>query len=69
MKNFLIEKIIFRERPWMWPAALALMLLVGFALRMYDLTDPPLDFAPTRQLFSAIKARGMYYQYVTDAPA
>ncbi|MBA4380813.1 MAG: hypothetical protein C0393_09120, partial [Anaerolinea sp.] len=68
MKNFLVEKIIFRERPWMWQAALALMLLAGFALRMYDLTDPPLDFAPTRQLFSALKARGMYYQYVTDAP-
>ena len=34
-----------------------------------NLTNPPLDFAPTRQLFSALKARGMYYQYVTDAPA
>ncbi|MBU2610113.1 MAG: glycosyltransferase family 39 protein [Chloroflexi bacterium] len=69
MKKALINKIIFHERPWMWKIALALMLLAGFALRMYDLTDPPLDFAPTRQLFSAIKARGMYYQYVNDAPA
>jgi 4-amino-4-deoxy-L-arabinose transferase-like glycosyltransferase len=69
MKKFLIRKIIFRERPWMWKMALVLMLLAGFAIRMYDLTNPPLDFAPTRQLFSALKARGMYYQYVTDAPA
>jgi 4-amino-4-deoxy-L-arabinose transferase-like glycosyltransferase len=53
----------------MWKMALVLMLLAGFAIRMYDLTNPPLDFAPTRQLFSALKARGMYYRYVTDAPA
>ena len=63
----IFAKIIFRERPWMWKMALALMLLGAFALRMINLTNPPLDFAPTRQLFSALKARGMYYQYVTDA--
>ena len=32
---------------------------------MEDITDLPLDFHPTRQLFSALKARGIYYQ---DAP-
>lgn len=64
----IFSKIIFRERPWMWQAALILILLAGFAIRLYDLTDLPLDFSPTRQLFSALKARGMYYQYVTDAP-
>ena len=53
---------------WVWKVALVLMLMAGFAIRMYDLTDLPLDFASTRQLFSALKARGMYYQYVTDAP-
>jgi 4-amino-4-deoxy-L-arabinose transferase-like glycosyltransferase len=68
MKNF-FTRIIFRERPWLWTAALVLMLLAGFAIRLIDLTDLPLDFAPTRQLFSALKARGMYYQYVSDAPA
>ena len=44
--------------------SLIFALLVTFALalglRFYDLTDLPLDFAPTRQLFSALKARGMY---------
>ena len=59
---------IFKMRPWMWVVLLAATLAAGFAIRMIDLTDLPLDFAPTRQLFSALKARGMYYQYVTDAP-
>jgi hypothetical protein len=44
----------------------ALLLLGGLAVRLYDLTDPPLDFHPTRQLHSLIMARGMYYQ---DNPA
>lgn len=61
-------RAIFKMRPWIWTVMLVLSLAGGFALRMLDLTDLPLDFAPTRQLFSALKARGMYYQYVTDAP-
>jgi 4-amino-4-deoxy-L-arabinose transferase-like glycosyltransferase len=64
----IFAKIALRERPWMGKAALALMLLAAFALRMYDLTNPPLDFASTRQLYSALKARAMYYQYLPDAP-
>ena len=43
---------------------LALFLLVCFAaaagIRVYDLTDLPLDFHPARQLQSMLKARGMY---------
>jgi 4-amino-4-deoxy-L-arabinose transferase-like glycosyltransferase len=69
MKNLIFRRIIFRERAWVWKLSLALVLLAGFGLRMVNLTNPPLDFAPTRQLFSALKARGMYYQYVTNAPA
>jgi len=34
----------------------------AFGIRLYDLTDLPLDFHPTRQLLSAIKARGLYYE-------
>jgi len=68
MKKLFLRYFVFRERPWMWKIALVLMLLWGFAIRMYDLTNPPLDFAPTRQLFSALKARGMYYQYMTNVP-
>jgi len=39
----------------------ALLLLFGLILRLYDLTDPPIDFHSTRQLRGAIIARGMYY--------
>jgi 4-amino-4-deoxy-L-arabinose transferase-like glycosyltransferase len=68
MKKLYLRYFVFRDRPWMWKTVLVLMLLAGFAIRMYDLTNPPLDIASTRQLFSALKARGMYYQYVTDVP-
>jgi hypothetical protein len=45
-----------------------LTLLFGAALtiRMYDLTDLPLDFHPTRQLLSAIKARALYFETQPD---
>ncbi len=47
---------------------IALILIFGaaFAIRLYDLTDLPLDFHPTRQLLSAIKARGLYYETQPD---
>src|SRR5574342_543212 len=47
---------------------LALVLIFGAALaiRLYDLTDLPLDFHPTRQLVSIIKARGLYYETQPD---
>ena len=47
---------------------LALVLVFGAALaiRLYDLTDLPLDFHPTRQLVSFIKARGLYYETQPD---
>lgn len=41
---------------------LAVLLLMGFGLRMIDLTDPPLDFHPTRQLRGAVVARSIYYE-------
>jgi hypothetical protein len=50
-------------------AALVLLLTLGLGIRLFDLTDLPLDFHPTRQLLSALKARGMYYQNLTDVPA
>jgi 4-amino-4-deoxy-L-arabinose transferase-like glycosyltransferase len=67
MKKLIFNHFIFRERPWIWKVTLILALMAGFGLRMINLTNPPLDFASTRQLFSALKARGMFYQYVTNA--
>lgn len=43
------------------------LLVLGFAVRMYDLTDQPIDFHSTRQLRGAVIARGMYYQMLPDA--
>lgn len=45
---------------------LAFLLVSGWLIRLYDLDDPPLDFHPTRQLFSALKARGLYYAAHAD---
>ncbi len=46
----------------------SLIFLGGLGIRLIDLTDLPLDFHPTRQLFSALKARGIYYQTAPDIP-
>jgi hypothetical protein len=48
--------------------ALFIIFALGIAIRLYDLTDLPLDFHPTRQMLSALKARGMYYETRTDIP-
>ncbi len=60
------EKRFFAASPWLlWISALVIFA-VGLGVRLYDLTDPPLDFHPTRQLHSAMMARGMYYQTLTN---
>src|SRR5258706_6523025 len=48
--------------------SIVLIFIFGLALgiRLYDLTDLPLDFHPTRQLLSVIKARGLYYETQAD---
>lgn len=45
----------------------AVMLIAGLGIRLYDLTDPPLDFHPTRQLRGAIIARSIYLDMQPDA--
>ncbi len=42
-------------------------LFLGALIRLFDLTDPPLDFHPTRQLRSAIIARAFYYRSLPSA--
>jgi 4-amino-4-deoxy-L-arabinose transferase-like glycosyltransferase len=53
-------------RPWVRRALVMALLLLGFGLRMINLTNPPLDRAE-RQLRGAIIARGMYYQMQPNA--
>ncbi len=47
--------------------ALILVFVLGLAIRLYDLTDPPLDFNAVVQLRSAMIARGVYYRLDTAA--
>ena len=54
-------------KPIYWLFVVAIFL-GAFALRMVDINDIPLDFHPTRQLFSALKARGIYYQTAPEIP-
>ena len=52
---------------WLWWAVIIFTAIIGLVVRFYDLTDAPLDFHPTRQLHSALIARGMYYETLPDA--
>ena len=56
------SKSIFFSHPRVLLITLGLLFAFGLGIRLYDLTDLPLDFHPTRQLRSAVIARGMYYQ-------
>jgi len=49
--------------------ALILIFGLGLGLRLFDLSAPLLDFHATRQLFAAIRARGLYYETLPNAPA
>lgn len=49
--------------------ALFVIFAFGIAIRLFDLTDLPLEFHSTRQMLSALKARGMYYETRTDIPS
>jgi len=60
------EQSFFR-RGWLI-AALIILFGLGLGIRLFDLTDLPLDFHPTRQLLSALKARGMFYQTAPNIP-
>lgn len=43
------------------------LFVIGTGLRLIDLTDPPLDYFPQRQLRAAIIARGIYYRLLPSA--
>lgn len=52
---------LFNKHQLLYGFAVVVILIIGLGIRFYDLTDAPLDFHPTRQLYSAIKARGMFF--------
>ncbi len=65
MKNFPFRMTFKRmiESRWWTAGLVGLVLLLGIAIRLFDITDPPLDFHPVRQLRSALIARSVYYQH------
>ncbi len=62
------QKSFFASSRLFLGVTLFFLFAIALAIRAYDITDLPLDFHPTRQLFSAAKARGMYYETLTDVP-
>ena len=62
------QKSFFASSRVLFVLTLFLLFSTALAIRVYDLTDLPIDFHPTRQLFSAVKARGMYYETLSDVP-
>jgi 4-amino-4-deoxy-L-arabinose transferase-like glycosyltransferase len=54
-------------RPQTWLPFLIILLALGGLLRLIDITDPPLDFHPTRQLRNTLVARGIYYSLLPNA--
>jgi 4-amino-4-deoxy-L-arabinose transferase-like glycosyltransferase len=55
-----------RTSAWVYICIIAIFVL-GTGLRFIDLTDPPLDYFPQRQLRGAIIARAIYYQLLPSA--
>jgi len=61
------RSIIVPSKFWYFVLLIGI-LVFGLVTWLFDLTDPPFDYASTRQLRSALIARGMYYPNDPDAP-
>ncbi len=60
-------KTVPRSRPQTWSVLFILLLALGGFLRLLDITDPPLDFHPSRQLRNSLVAREIYYNALPSA--
>ncbi len=56
-------------RPANWFILFIILLTLGGLLRLLDVTDPPLDFHPSRQLRNSLIARNIYYSMLPSATA
>lgn len=54
-------------RPRTWFITFTILLILGGFLRLLDITDPPLDFHPSRQLRNSLVARDIYYSILPSA--
>lgn len=66
-KKSFMARLMINEN-WAGYVLLAVIFLVGVGVRLYRLDQPLLDYHPTRQLHSALIARGMYYQQTSNVP-
>ena len=56
------DRVLFlKNKRWIRIVLVSVILLIGVGTRLVNLSNPPLDFASTRQLHSLILARGYYY--------
>lgn len=62
------NKSIFNPSNFWRIFIVAVILVCAFVTRLFDLTDPPLDYAAARQLRSAMITRGIYYSTLDDVP-
>lgn len=60
--------VLFEKHRWLLWAVVVFLFALGLTIRLYDLTDLPLDFHSTRQMHSALMARGMYYENLEGIP-
>jgi len=58
-----------QTRPANWFILFLVLLTLGGALRLFDITDPPLDFHSSRQLRNSLVARDIYYSLLPSASA
>jgi 4-amino-4-deoxy-L-arabinose transferase-like glycosyltransferase len=58
-----------QTRPSNWFILFIILLALGGLLRLLDITDPPLDFQPSRQLRNSLVARNIYYSLLPSATA
>ena len=56
-----------QTRPANWFILFIILLALGGLLRLLDVTDPPLDFQPSRQLRNSLVARNIYYSLLPTA--
>jgi hypothetical protein len=63
-----LNSVLFKKK-WQVAACLIVLFAIALGIRVFDLTDLPLDFHPARQFQSMLKARGMYYETLNDVEA
>jgi len=60
-------KTSLQTRLPIWFVLCIILIALGAILRLIDITDPPLDFQPSRQLRNSLVARDIYYSLLPGA--